>query len=122
MEFRLFLQMRKTSEFCSELFFGREKPSEFPSELFLDLKNLRIPFQTLFRREKNLGTPFRIIFRREKTSEFRSKSFSEEKKLGKRAIFVSCFVKLNYFAEFHSIPFRSELRKGLFRNIRNHTE
>jgi hypothetical protein len=45
-----------------------KKPTELRSEPFLDEKNLRIPFW--------------IIFGREKSSEFRSESFSEEKKLG----------------------------------------
>jgi hypothetical protein len=58
-----------------------------------------------FRKRKNLGIQFWIIFGREKTSEFRSESFSEEK-LWKKTTFVSCFVKLHYFAEFLSVSFR----------------
>jgi hypothetical protein len=81
---------RKTLGLRSEPFLRREKPTEFRSEPFLD--------------EKNSGIPFWAIFRREKTSEFRSESFPEEKKLGEKTTFVSCFVKLHYFAEFRSVP------------------
>jgi hypothetical protein len=117
------LRKRKTSEFHSEPFLGREKPSEFCSEPFLGRETpsefLSEPFigrekPSEFRSEPFLG--------RENSSEFRSESFSEEKKLGKKTTFVSCFVKLQYFAEFPSVPFRYELWNGLFRNTGNYTE
>jgi hypothetical protein len=34
-------------------------------------------------------------------------------------LFSCCFVKLIFSAEFHSVPFRSELRNWLFRGTRN---
>jgi hypothetical protein len=36
--------------------------------------------------------------------------------------YLVCSVKLNFFAEFRSVPFRSELRNWLFRGIRNTSE
>jgi hypothetical protein len=112
-------------------------------------KTIRIPFWTISRKRKPLGIPFRTIFGWEKprnsiqnhflkrrTSKFRSESFSEKKqknfgipfriifgreKLRKKTTFVSCFVKLQYFVEFRSVPFCSELQNGLFRNTQNHT-
>jgi hypothetical protein len=99
--------MRKTSEFRSKPFLEEKKPwNSVPNH---------------FWNRKNFGIPFRMIFGREKTLEFHSESFSEEKKLWKETTIVSCFVKLNYFAEFRTVPFRSELLNGLFRNTWNHT-
>jgi hypothetical protein len=37
-------------------------------------------------------------------------------------LFSCCFVKLIFSAEFHSVPFRSELRNWLFRGTRNASE
>jgi hypothetical protein len=124
-------RMRKTSEYHSEPFLGREKPSEFRSEPFLG-------------REKSNSVPNQFLMR--KNSEFRYEPFSEEKKprnsvpshfrkrknfrivpnhfrkrknLGKRRLLL--VASLNFISR-NSFPFRSELRNGLFRNTRNHTE
>jgi hypothetical protein len=37
-------------------------------------------------------------------------------------LFFCCFVKLIFSADFHSVPFRSELRNWLFRGTRNTSE
>ena len=37
-------------------------------------------------------------------------------------VLCCCFVKLIFSAEFHSVPFHSELRKWLFRGTRNASE
>jgi hypothetical protein len=131
MEFRSepFLGREKPSEFHSELFLGREKPSEycskpflpqnsvlnhfseeknprnsvpnhfwmrktseFPSEPFLEEKKPRNSVRNHFWKRKNFGILFRIIFGR--------------KKLCKKTTFVSCFVKLHYFAELRSVSFQ----------------
>ncbi len=111
-------------------------------------KTLGIPFRTNSRKRNTIGIPLRTISRKRKpsefrsepywlriTSEFRSEPFSEQKKLqnsvlnyfrkkklGKKTTFVSCFIKLQYFAEFRSVLFCSELWNSHFRNTRNHTE
>jgi hypothetical protein len=72
-----FLRREKLLEFHSEPFPGREKLSEFRSEPFLDEKKLRNSIPNNFR---------------------------QEKKIGKKTTFVSCFVKLQYFAEFRFVP------------------
>jgi hypothetical protein len=68
--------MRKTSEFCSELFLEEKKPwNSVPNH---------------YRKRKYFGIPFRIIFGREKTWE--------------KTTFVSCFVKPNYFVGLRFVP------------------
>ncbi len=88
---------------------------------FAEEKNLGIPFWTISQNRKTLGIPFRTIFRWEKPSEFRSESFSEEKKIRKKTTFVSSFVKLHYFSEFCSMStlFRriTKTVPSLFRRI-----
>ncbi len=130
------LRKRKTSEFRSEPFLGREKLSEFRSEPILGIEHHQNSVPNHFSEEKNHRNSVPNHFSEEKTprnsvpnnfwlritSEFRSEPFSEQKKLGKKTTFVSCFFKLQYFAEFRSVPFCSELRNGLFRNTRNHKE
>jgi hypothetical protein len=140
-------QMAVPSEF--RLFQGREKPSEFCSEPFLWRTNPRNSVPNHFFKEKNPRNSISNHFWMIKTSKFRSKPFSEEKKppisvpnhfrkrknfripfwiifgrekFQKKTTFVSCFIKLHYFAEFHSVLFHSELQNGLFQNTRNHTE
>jgi hypothetical protein len=121
--FKPFLRREKSSEFRSEPFWMR-KTLEFRSNAFSEEKKTSEFCYISFLEEKKLGIPFRIIFRREKTSEFLSYQFSltentqksvpnhflEQKTLEKKKTFVSCFVKLNYLAEFPSIPFSSQLR------------
>jgi hypothetical protein len=57
-----------------------------------------------------------------KHSKIRSKPFLGTENIPNKMTFVSCFVKLHYFAKFHSVPFRSELQNGLFWDTRNHRE
>jgi hypothetical protein len=63
------------------LFRGREKPRNSIPNHFSEEKNPWEFYPKPFLDEKNLGIPFRTIFGREKTSEFRSESFSEDKKI-----------------------------------------
>ncbi len=112
-----FLGREKPSEFHSEPFLGRGTPSEFRSEPFIGREKHRISDLNHFSEEK---TPRNSVLNHLwmlKILEIRSESFSEQKnfgipfriifgreKLGKKTTFVSCFVKLQYFAEFRSVP------------------
>jgi hypothetical protein len=143
------LRKRKTLEFRSEPFsdekilgillwsiFGREKPRNSVPNYFWMRKTPDLHFKPFLEEKKNLRIPFRIIFGREKTLEFRSepilhnrkhskihsKPFLQSENTRKKTTFVSCFVKLHYFMDFHCVPFCSKLHNRLFRNTQNHTE
>ncbi len=119
----------KISELPSEPFSGRENNSEFRSvvpnsqklskffsELFSGRKN-NSEFRSVEQKEKQtLGIPFRTIPRKRKIIRVECGGHQSDRR--------SCAssVKLHFFAEFHSFPFRSELRNWLFRGIRNASE
>jgi hypothetical protein len=85
-------QKRKTSEFRSEPFHGRENPAEFLSKPFSEENKPLNSVPDKCSKQKTLENPFQAIF-------------GNRKKYIKNMTFVSCFVKLNYFAEFHSVSF-----------------
>ncbi len=102
-------QKRKTLGIPSLTIFGGEKPrNSVPNNFFSE--------------EKNFGILFLTNSRNRKHSKIHSKLFLGTENTRKKTTFVSCFVKLHYFAEFHSDPFRSEVRNGLFLDTRNDTD
>jgi hypothetical protein len=128
---------RNRRQFCrNSASFAEEKNLWIPFRtISLKRKTLGIPFRTISWKRKTLGILFRTIFGWEKPRNSVPNHFWKRKNFGipfriifgrektwKKTTFVSCFVKLHYFAEFRSVLFRSEIRNGLFRSTRNHTE
>ncbi len=99
-------RMRKTLEFCSEPFSEEKKTSEFWSESFSEEKKIQNSVPNHFWKRQTLEFRFEPILR----NRIHLKTIFLDRKHSKKNTFVSCFVKLNYFAEFRSILFLSELR------------
>ncbi len=93
----------------NQTIFGREITSEFHSEPFLDEKkpwtSVGISFWAIFSEEKYFGIPFRTNSRNRKHSKICSKQFLWTENTWKGWLLI-CFVKLHYFAEFHSVSLR----------------
>ncbi len=116
-----FLEEKNPRKSVLNHFSEEKQPSEFRSEPFLDEQNLGIPFRTNFGREKTSGFRSKPILHNRKHSIVNSKPFLGTENTKKENTFVSCFVKVHYFAEFRSISFQA-IRNGLFRNTQNHTD
>jgi hypothetical protein len=118
----------KLSGFPSEPFTGRENNSEFHGTE----QTIGIPFRTLQRKIKQLGIPF-VGKKLKETLGIPFRTIPQKIKLltvkcrGRQSDqkgFAQCAVsvKLHFFAEFCSIPFRSEIRNWLFRGTQNASE
>ncbi len=123
----------KISEFPSEPFSGREttrnivprnrnrsKLSEFPSKPFSGRENNSEFCPEPFRRRENNSEQNAAAAVSDSTQS--ESSCRDRKNWFPPPWLKDCSVKLNFFAEFRSIPFRSELRNWLFRGTRNASE
>jgi hypothetical protein len=85
-------------------FRGREKSRNFVPNHFTKEKTPQNSFPNHLWKRINFGIPFRTNSRNRKHSKIHSKPFLGTEN-NKKMTFVSCFVKLHYFAEFHSVSF-----------------